>query len=294
MIIVYKHKGNCIDMLTGDLEVVTVSDVYRYQLISTSKGNQAKWYKDRFYIKADELGYEGLAEVIVSTLCKCIQGLNFVDYHLCNIVDESSGYDYLGCYSKDFKSKNSQFTTFYRILKLMYGDDLDDVRWIFGKDLYDLVVNNISKYVHTDITGYVNSCIALDALILGEDRHFNNFGVLTSNNGVVPAPIFDNGLSLLSDIKNYPLTMSYEILIDSVKSRPFSLDFDEQISYMRNFKPFSIDITRLNVLLEDLYKTIVNETVNGVLCYTDTMYNRAVTVLFNQLQKYKGVLWNEI
>lgn len=42
--------------------------------------------------------------------------------------------------------------------------------------------------------------LVFDAVILNEDRHFGNFGVLIDNKTnqiIAPAPIFDNGLSLL-------------------------------------------------------------------------------------------------
>lgn len=52
--------------------------------------------------------------------------------------------------------------------------------------------------------------LVFDAIILNEDRHFGNFGLLTDNQTnkiIAPAPIFDNGLSLLcyameDDFKN--------------------------------------------------------------------------------------------
>ncbi len=44
------------------------------------------------------------------------------------------------------------------------------------------------------------SMLVFDAVIINEDRHFGNFGVLRNNHSgriISPAPIFDNGLSLL-------------------------------------------------------------------------------------------------
>ncbi len=44
------------------------------------------------------------------------------------------------------------------------------------------------------------SMLCFDAIILNEDRHFGNFGVLRDNHTgdiIAPAPVFDNGLSLL-------------------------------------------------------------------------------------------------
>lgn len=40
---------------------------------STSKGNQRKWYQGNLFIKEDYLGYEGIAECVVSTLLSCIE-----------------------------------------------------------------------------------------------------------------------------------------------------------------------------------------------------------------------------
>ncbi len=45
------------------------------------------------------------------------------------------------------------------------------------------------------------SMLVFDAIILNEDRHFGNFGLLRDNKSgkiISPAPVFDNGLSLLS------------------------------------------------------------------------------------------------
>lgn len=42
--------------------------------------------------------------------------------------------------------------------------------------------------------------LVFDAVILNEDRHFGNFGLLVdshTNKIIAPAPIFDNGYSLL-------------------------------------------------------------------------------------------------
>lgn len=47
----------------------------------------------------------------------------------------------------------------------------------------------------------LRSMLVFDALIYNEDRHFGNFGLLRNNHTgqiIAPAPIFDNGLSLMS------------------------------------------------------------------------------------------------
>ena len=73
--------------------------------------------------------------------------------------------------------------------------------------------------------------LVFDAVILNEDRHFGNFGVLVDNYDnkiVAPAPVFDNGLSLLcygmkddlENIENYAKTRqpaTYQDFIGYVK-----------------------------------------------------------------------------
>ena len=44
----------------------------------SSKGNQPKWCVDGIWYKADHMGYEGLAEVVISRLLKKTNITNFV------------------------------------------------------------------------------------------------------------------------------------------------------------------------------------------------------------------------
>lgn len=98
--------------------------------------------------------------------------------------------------------------------------------------------------------------LVFDAIILNEDRHFGNFGVLVDNHTnkiVAMAPIFDNGLSLLcygmkddfENIKNYAKTRkpaTYQDFIEYVKQlitkrqkdklrRLLEFEFDKKSTY---------------------------------------------------------------
>ena len=74
--------------------------------------------------------------------------------------------------------------------------------------------------------------LAFDALILNEDRHTNN--ILFLYNPVEKswqlAPIFDNGLNLLSDEKDYTPGKPLMILKRKVKAKPFNSSFSKQLS----------------------------------------------------------------
>lgn len=60
--------------------------------------------------------------------------------------------------------------------------------------------------------------LVFDAIILNEDRHFGNFGLLIDNHTnqiIAPAPIFDNGLSLLC----YAMEKDYDEESQYIKTR---------------------------------------------------------------------------
>ena len=60
--------------------------------------------------------------------------------------------------------------------------------------------------------------LVFDAVILNEDRHFGNFGVLRDNRSgeiISPAPVFDNGLSLLC----YAMQDDFKDIDEYIKTR---------------------------------------------------------------------------
>ena len=77
----------------------------------------------------------------------------------------------------------------------------------------------------------LRSMLVFDALIYNEDRHFGNFGLLRDNHtGKIkaPAPIFDNGLSLLcyagrEEIGDFEKLQEYA----STRTNPYRLSFEE-------------------------------------------------------------------
>lgn len=80
-------------------------------------------------------------------------------------------------------------------------------------------VINYYKNLGDDYYQELIDMLVFDAVILNEDRHFGNFGLLVDsyiNQIIAPAPIFDNGLSLLcyameNDFKNINAYVSTRI-----------------------------------------------------------------------------------
>lgn len=77
----------------------------------------------------------------------------------------------------------------------------------------------------------IRSMLVFDALIYNEDRHFGNFGVLRDNHTgkiIAPAPVFDNGLSLLcyagrDELESLTVLEEYA----AMRTNPYHLSFEE-------------------------------------------------------------------
>lgn len=69
--------------------------------------------------------------------------------------------------------------------------------------------------------------MVFDSIIVNRDRHLGNFGMLADNNTgayLKPAPIFDNGYSLLLGAAEYDLTEGYDDYVASLECRYFNKD----------------------------------------------------------------------
>lgn len=94
-----------------------------------------------------------------------------------------------------FTSKDFSYIPTGNLLKFNKIDSVLDFYKNLGSEFYDSLVD----------------MFVFDAVILNQDRHLGNFGLLIDNNTnniIAPAPIFDNGLSLFcyamdDDIKQY-------------------------------------------------------------------------------------------
>ena len=61
-----------------------------------------------------------------------------------------------------------------------------------------------------DLSEYLGNILAIDQIILNEDRHFNNLGLIKVKDGEYrPAPIFDNGKSFFTG--NYSVQPYYSM-----------------------------------------------------------------------------------
>lgn len=217
----------------SDLEVIYLSSKERLNCSGTFKGNQLKWYSNGKFVKLNTWKwYEDISEVLVSYFLKFTNIDYFVKYYPCKIYEDNSFLG-LGCYSYNFLNEDEQDITFYRLAKSA-GYDIST--WSFD-DTRDI----ISDIIGFDIKGYLSKCLCLDAITYNEDRHFNNLSVIRTKNGYRESPIYDNGLSCLSDIFSYPLDEDINSLVKKVYAKPFNTSFKSQIT-SNMLTPICLDV----------------------------------------------------
>lgn len=145
-----------------------------------------------------------------------------------------------------------------------------------NKDDYEDYIIILESNGIKDARAKIENMYILDFLIMNEDRHLNNFGIIRDVNTLEwldVAPIFDNGQSL--NIDYYDSEEIYVLgegkLFYEVKS------FDEIIKVVRDIK--RIDIDKLNDLPE-WFDELLHKYQN-ITGYSDTRINR-LCILFNR------------
>ena len=211
------------------VDVVNVRKSQRYTATS-SKGTQLKWHTGNMYVKLNSLGYEDVAECLVSRFLRYtdLHESEYVMYFPCDVVEDGVILG-RGCYSYDFKDKAYEVSVAdilsSRLLPFSIGyDDLRDV-------LFDTV--------GFDAKDYIDKILCLDSITRNEDRHFHNISFLCKDGVYRPSPIYDNGLSCLSDTFSYPFDGDFDRMFDSVLAKPFYTDF---VRNLRNNKRIVIDV----------------------------------------------------
>ncbi|MFF2019504.1 hypothetical protein [Paenibacillus sp. NPDC058177] len=211
------------------IPVLQVSKDFRQTFVSSSKGDQLKWKMGNVWGKANKFGYEGLAEWVAYEMIKRsnIHPELVVLYSQC-ILRENDSIDYQGCYSEDFLLPGESLISLHRILE-SYGINFDDVlRDQSTRDAVLFIVEFLRNKINLDTLEYFSIMLGLDAFLLNEDRHLNNIAFIHGPTGYRLCPYFDHGLSLLSDITDYPFSMPTDVALRNVKAKPFSKDFSKQ------------------------------------------------------------------
>ena len=241
-------------------QIYNLSDSAVVNISNSSEGNQLKWKKNNCWFKADINGLESLSEIICSRLA---HQLNFpyqiADYYPCEIIYNHQ--KYRGCYSFDFAVK--PIITLNKLYSRLTMHNIYDAvlsREISAEQRIGEVFEVLHKVPQSaDLCRYVSSVIVYDEIILNTDRHAHNilFYIDESTGLIEPAPLFDNGEALLSNLKKYDGT-DIKGYCYNAKAKPFSRSFKTQTMAVRKYydvkyNPDNLSYEKLYEGLEDYY-----------------------------------------
>lgn len=271
------------------MKIITVDDRMKIENLNhSSKGDQPKWLIKNQYYKADHMGYESLSEYLVSELLKRSNITNFVEYTPVTI--KYNGKELIGCESKNFLKKGEELFTFERLHRAYTGKELYKTVWQMNdvKDRIVYTVDFIEKVTDLKNVGeYLTAIAEIDMLFLNEDRHFNNLSVIRNQkNEFRLSPIFDNGLSFLSDTKiDYPLGTDIYQAISKIKAKPFSTDFDTQTDILEQLYSTQLTICTDKNHIRDLIDDLTE-------FYPADIISRVTTIVLEQMRRY-GIYFSE-
>ncbi len=206
-------------------------------------------------------------EVLASEICKRL-GFNHVSYSLDTYKD--TVVSKCPC----FITKDTELITCFQIRNDMKrNDNIKD---------YEEYIKVLEEHGISDARIKMENMYIIDYLIMNEDRHLNNFGIIRDVNTLKlldVAPIFDNGQSLnIAYYDNEEMHISGEgRLFYEVKP------FDEIIKVVKDIK--RIDLSKLDGIVEWFDELL--HKYQHLTNFSDTRINRLCILLNRQLNKLK-------
>ena len=206
-----------------------IDSTYIVTQTGTSEGTQVKYLKDGYWYKMDNRGREGLAEFLVSGL------LTFTDLKPEEYVLYEHGLinGKTGCRSANFLKEGEELITLYRLYYNEFGKDLSAVigQMDLMEERIEYVISFVKQSCGVDIRDYFRKVFTLDMLVLNEDRHLNNLAVLFKEDHFETAPIFDQGVSLLTANQSVNWNLGVDENVRRVIARPFSGSHEKMQKY---------------------------------------------------------------
>ena len=209
-------------------------------------------------------------EVLASMICDRL-GFNHVPYTL--DVYKDTVVSKCPC----FITKDTELITAYQIRNDMKRHD--------NTDDYEEYIKKLEENGISNAREKIENMYILDFLIMNEDRHLNNFGIIRDVNTLKwldVAPIFDNGMAL-----NIPYYDENEVIISGNGRFFYEVKpFDEIIKVVRNIK--RIDVSKLDDIPE-CFDNLLHE-YQHITHISDKRIYRLCVLLNRQINKLKKII----
>lgn len=207
-------------------------------------------------------------EVLASMIC---ERLGF--YHIKYEIDVISNKIVSKC--ECFIDKNTELITANQILHNNCNKE----------NAYLEYINILENQGILNAREKIENMFILDYIIMNEDRHLNNFGIIRDVNSLKwldVAPIFDNGESL--KILDF---LDDEVIINGQGRFFYNIEnFDKILSYIKDIKRF--DLSKLDGVVEQ-FDDLLHKYVSTSQM-SDKRINKICTLLLSRINKLKKII----
>lgn len=284
------NKSTEMSDATLNLNTISKSNLSSMSLSHTSNGVLFKWTGNingiDCYFKTGSLGSSGYfsnrqpySELMSYRIGKQLMFPNLVETFLIKIdlpeTDKYLSQSVTVSYTKDFKpSKNSSYRGIH------YFIDPSELKRNYN-NLYNFISSKFESYKKD-----LDIMILFDFIIANIDRHLNNFGFIVSGDELKFSPLFDNGLSLLSNLDDNELSKISEFALKkSLKCKPFSSDPKKQLKLIDfNLVPSEV--------IESILKSKIDwDLVFSELDLSELRKNKIIQLVEGRLEYVKDLLF---
>ena len=203
---------------------------------------------------------------VLSSMISSRLGFNHVTYTLEVIKDK------VVSKCECFINENTELVSAYQILYNSCDKD----------NAYETYISLLEKHGIKDARGSLEDMFILDYIMLNEDRHLNNFGIIRdvqTLNWISTAPIFDTGESL--NIIDYS---DEEVIINGDGRFFYNVsNFDNILDNIKDLKKY--DLNKLDGICEEFDKLL--HKYQYITKMTDRRINKICTLLFSRINKLK-------
>ena len=161
---------------------IILPEEYKTSTEGTSEGTQTKYFKDNIWYKEDSIGGEAACEYLATLFLDCtdLPYDSYVRYEIGRINNQT------GCKSESFLQEGEEFITLYRFYQTVEGRKLNlEINKKPVQEQIEFILSYFQKMCDLDLTEYLSNILAIDRIILNEDRHFNNLGMIYYHKGEI-------------------------------------------------------------------------------------------------------------
>ena len=177
---------------------------------------------------------------------------------------------------EDFVDENTELIPAWRVMMTQKKNNSTSV--------YQHFVNCCGALGVADVVPFLDRMITLDYIMANEDRHFNNFGLISNAEtleGIGMAPIYDSGSSLGYD--KLPGQMKFE---KDVGCKPFKNHHIEQLQLVQSFE--WLDLSKLDDVEDIIRETLALDTDENYI--DEYRINAVVNAVKRRLQNLEQVI----